>query len=231
MAEPNTANDALVLERVHKIHVQNPGHRLVEDSPPILPNLLDVVRQTFRVEISKRIGVRRRRRGRVLLRHPRMVWRRVGRHLGGLARPAIRDRGVDLRCGRASCGRPADRSLVSRSRRRGALRGLGREAARCRPLRVLLLERRLLRRRGWGRRRTLQSGGRGRHMRGLLLLLLLRVRRRCQAALRDLSREDGPNDGIASRVADLRRRLRRSHVLRGRVHGTPRASATLQLAA
>jgi hypothetical protein len=168
----------------------------------------------------------------MLLRHPRMVWRRVGRHLGRLAGPAVRDRGVDLRCGRASRGRPADGSLVSRSRRRGALGRLGREAARCRSLRVLLLERRLLRRRGRGRRRTLQSGGRGRHMRGLLLLLLLlRVRRRRQAALRDLSRKDGPNDGIASRVADLRRRLRRSHVLRRRVHGAPGASAALQLAA
>ena len=39
MAEPDAANDALVLKGVDEIHVQNPGHGLVEDGPPVVPRL------------------------------------------------------------------------------------------------------------------------------------------------------------------------------------------------
>ena len=65
----------------------------------------------------------------------------------------------------------------------------------------------------------------------LLLLLLLRVGRRSEAALRDLAGEDGPNNCIVPRVADLRRLLRRSDVLGRGVHRARRASAAVQLAA
>ena len=65
---------------------------------------------------------------------------------------------------------------------------------------------------------------------GWLLLLLLRVGWRSEATLADLPGEYRPNNTIISRVADLRRRLRRADML-GRVHGALRASAALQLAA
>lgn len=63
------------------------------------------------------------------------------------------------------------------------------------------------------------------------LLLLLRVRRRSEAALGHLAGQDGANDCVVTRVADLRRRLGRSDVLGRRVHGARRTSAVLQLAA
>ena len=67
-------------------------------------------------------------------------------------------------------------------------------------------------------------------MRGLLLLLL-RVRRRSEAALGHLAGQDSADDCVVPRIADLGRRLRRSDVLGRRVHGPRRTAAVLQLAA
>ena len=143
MAEPHAADNALVLEGVHQVHVQNSWDSLVKNGPPVVPDLLNVARQALRVEIAQGIVVRLRGGRRRVLGHPGVVGRRMGRDLGRLARAVVRDRGVDLRRGRAG-GRGSTDGSLARARGRGALRGLGREAAWCRPLRVLLLERRLL---------------------------------------------------------------------------------------
>ncbi len=143
MAEPHAADNALVLEGVNQVHIQNSWHGLVEDGPPVVPDLLDVARQALRVEIAQGIVVRLRGRRRRVLGHPGVVGRRMGRDLGRLARAVVRDRSVDLRRGRAG-GRGSTDGSLARAGGRGALRGLGREAAWGRPLRVLLLEWRLL---------------------------------------------------------------------------------------
>lgn len=164
-----------------------------------------------------------------MLHHPAMIGGWVGRDLGRLTRAVIRDRGVDLRSGRASGRRSADSPLVARARGSGALRGLGRETAGRWSLSVLLLELRLLRRRRRRGRGTLKSRRRRRHV-GRLLLLLLWVRRRRQSTLTNLPREYRAKSSIIPRVADLRRRLSGTDVL-GRVHGARRASAAFQLPA
>lgn len=217
-----------MLESVDEVHVQDAGNALVENGPPVFPDLLDVVRQTLELEITESVGMGRRRSR--VLRHPRVVGRRVRGDLRRLAGSVVRNRSVDLRRGRAGCRGSTDSSLVSRARGRGALRRLRRETARRGTLGILLLEWRLLGRRGRRRRRTLESGRCGGHVRRLLLLLL-RMRRRSQAALRDLPGEDRPDDRVVSWVTDLRGRLRRGDMLRRRVHGTRRTSAALQLAA
>ena len=50
-AEPDTADNALVLQGVHQIDVENAGDRLIEHRPPIILDLLDVARETLRVDL------------------------------------------------------------------------------------------------------------------------------------------------------------------------------------
>lgn len=47
-AEPHAADHTLVLESVNQINIQNTGHRLVENGPPIVLDLLDVAWETGR---------------------------------------------------------------------------------------------------------------------------------------------------------------------------------------
>lgn len=236
MAKAHTADNTLVLKGVHQLDIEHAGNGLVKDDPPVIPNLLYVVRKTIGVKLAQVVASRRRRRRRraVLLRRvllnqsPAVVRSRVSVDLRGLAGAIVRDRGVDLRGRRAGRG-ATDGTLVARARRRGALRGLGGEAARLRSRRILALELRLLRRRRRRGRRALHARGSRRHVRGLLLLLL-RVRRRGKAALANLARENGANDAVVARITNLRRRgLRGTDVLRG-VHGARRTATALQLA-
>lgn len=230
-AEPHAADHTLVLESVNQINIQNTGHRLVENGPPIVLDLLDVAWETLGVQVAQCVALRRNRDGLVLLllllHHASVVGGGMGRDLGRLAGAVVGNRSVDLggggTAGRGSPDRLA--SLAAGAGASGALGGLRWKTAGGWSL-VLLLERGLLRRRGRrGRRSLLESRWRGGHV-GRLLLLLRRMRRGGQAALSTLPGEDPVEDTTSPHVAYLRRGLLgRASMLWRRVHRSRGATA------
>lgn len=123
-AEPNTADDAFVLQGVDKVDVEDARDSLIEDDPPIILHLLNMVREALWVQVAQRV-VRDGRGASGMLSHARLVGGGMVRNLRRLAGPIVGDRGVDLGSSRTSGG-PPDCSLLG-SRGGGALERLRRE--------------------------------------------------------------------------------------------------------
>lgn len=214
MAETDAAHDALVFESVHKVHIQHARDLLVEDDKPVVACLLDMRRQTVRIEIPQSIV------------HD---WAWVGRHwasmircrvvldLRGGTRARIRHRCVDLRgCGTSRWS--PERALGTRSGTSGALRWLSGETVWGRSLLVRLCERRLLRRRRrWGRR-PLKTWGRLHLVRWPWRCLLLLGRRLRWEASLATSSHDTRKEVVAGPDRRRRRAMlgRAGHALLGR---------------
>ena len=225
-AEPHAANNALMLESMDQLNIQYPGNSCVEDDPPIILHLLDMIWEAVRIKFAQSVGLSRRGWRLVVLSHPGVVRGRMGWDLRRLSRAAvIRDRSVDLGSSRAASGRSTDAALAARSRRSSALGWLRREVTRSLGSLILLLEGRLLgRRRGRGRR-TLQPGGR-RHMCRLLLLLRWRGGRDQCLCGSSLTCHDGTKN-VGSQTDS--RRLPLSRMLWGWIHASRIASAGFKL--
>lgn len=230
-AEPHTAHNALVLEGVEQIHVENARHVGVEYDKPVISRLLGVGGKTLNVEIAQRVRrLRRWPRWRVL-HDPRVVRGRVVGDLRRLSRSRVRHGRIDLRRRRAASRGPANTAALTRSRRSGALRWLRGEVSRTRRgLGILLLEGRLLLRRRRRRRRGASEAGRRLgHLMLRRLLLLLRRRRRRGKGLASLTGHDGTENVVAHTEVG---RLCRTRMLRRAAHASLRhAAAGLELAA
>lgn len=154
VAEANTANNALVSERVDQVDIQDALHLRVENGVPVVARLLVVGCDSVDFQVTQSVADGR---GRGAGTHASVIRRRVA-HLRRLSIAGIRHRGVDLRGGRSDGVRwPVDGSATWAGRR-GALRRLrahavGHDGARALGIGLLLV---------WGLL-----------LRGLLLLLLL----------------------------------------------------------
>lgn len=218
LAEADAANNAVVLQRVDQVDVENALDLGVEDGMPVAASLLVVGGYGVEVEFTESVADRRRRAG---APHASVVGGRLV-DLRRLSAARVRDRRVDLGRSRSdTVGRASD-TAAPRTRRRSALRGLRCHAVRHGGLGVrLLVGSLLLLSRGMGRH---GQAGRGlsshlvlvaQLLLGRAMLLVLLLLWRGEAAL-----VAAGHDSTKKTVAGgNRRRLRGSRGLGRASHG------------